>query len=177
MAVACEDGRVSIHGEHPFLPAEDDRAPVRRLRGRLAGGVTVWTALAGGRPAGLTVSSCFVVEPAQIVGVVTEDSDLLERLEESGRFTVQVLDWAQRDVADEVAGLRPAPGGVFRTRRWRDTEWGPVLEGVTTWAGCTVIDTRGLGWRRLVTAEIAYAEAGDLPDPLVWHRGDYRHLG
>lgn len=168
---------MAIHGEHPFLPAEGDRDPIRRLRGRLTGGVTVWTASAAGRPAGLTVSSCFVVEPVHLVGVLTEDSDLLDRAEESGRFTVQVLDWAHRDAADEVAGLRPAPGGVFRTRAWRETEWGPVLDGVTTWAGCLLVDARPLGWHRLVTGEIAYAEAGELADPLLWHRGGYRHLG
>lgn len=168
---------MSIHGEHPFLPAESDRDPVRRVRGRLTGAVTIWTAVAGGRPAGLTVSSWFVAEPAYAVAVLAADSELLERVEESRRCAVQVLDWAQRDVADEVAGLRPAPGGVFRTRTWRETEWGPVLDGVTTWAGCTLVDTRPLGWGRLVTAEVVHAEAGELPDPLLWHRGAYRHLG
>ena len=34
---------VTIHSEHPFLEPEADRDPVRRLRGRLGGAVTLWT--------------------------------------------------------------------------------------------------------------------------------------
>ena len=33
---------MTIHTEHPFLDPEPD--PVRRLRGRLGGAVTLWTA-------------------------------------------------------------------------------------------------------------------------------------
>ncbi len=164
---------MTISGDHPFLPGESDRDPLRRFRGRLTGATTLWTAPG---PVGLTVASVLVAEPAYVVGVVGEDSDLLEGLLDAGRFTVQLLGWEHRDVADEVAGLRPAPGGVFRTRPWRDTDWGPVLDGVTSWAGCTVHDERPLGWGRLVTGEAAHVEVGDLGDPLVWHRGAYRHV-
>ena len=167
---------MTIHGEHPFVPEEPDRDPLRRFRGRLTAAATIWTAAAG-RPAGLTVSSMFVVEPSYVVGLVAEDSDLLERLEESRRFTVQVLDWAQRDEADEVAGVRPAPGGVFRTRSWVDSDWGPVLEGVHSWLGCALLDVRAVGWGRVVTGEVQHATVGPLDDPLVWHRGAYRRLG
>lgn len=168
---------MTIHGEHPFVPDEEERDPLRRLRGRLTGPVTLWTAGAGRSRAGLTVSSVLVAEPVQVVGLVGADSDLLERAEQTGRFTVQVLGWDERDVADEVAGVRPAPGGVFRVRDWRDTDWGPVLAGVTTWAGCRLLDVRDSGWGRLVTGEVEHAEAGELPEPLLWHRGGYRRLG
>ena len=38
---------VTIHTEHPFLDPDGD--PVRRLRGRLGGAVTLWTSGDGAR--------------------------------------------------------------------------------------------------------------------------------
>ena len=43
---------VTIHTTHPF--ADPDARPARRLRGRLGGAVTLWTAGAGADRAGLT---------------------------------------------------------------------------------------------------------------------------
>jgi hypothetical protein len=31
-------GVVTIHSDHPFMPPESDRSPIRRLRGRLTAG-------------------------------------------------------------------------------------------------------------------------------------------
>ena len=41
---------MTIHSEHPFLEPEAERDPVRRLRGRLGGAVTLWTAGDGTGP-------------------------------------------------------------------------------------------------------------------------------
>src|ERR671913_178577 len=48
-----------IHSSDPFATPEQDKSPVRRLRGRLAAGVTLWTTTG---PAGLTVSSMMVAD-------------------------------------------------------------------------------------------------------------------
>ena len=74
----AQNGRVSIHHEHPFLPAEGDRNPVRRLRGRLAAPVTVLTAGAEPDRAGLTVSSVLVLDgdPGIVLAVVDPLSEL-----------------------------------------------------------------------------------------------------
>jgi hypothetical protein len=48
-----------IHSSDPFATPEQDKSPVRRLRGRLASAVTLWTAPG---PAGLTVSSMLVAD-------------------------------------------------------------------------------------------------------------------
>lgn len=182
-----------IHRTHPFVPAEEDRDPVRRLRGRLAAPVTLWTAYAGDRPAGLTVSSVLVAEgdPALLFGVVGEESDLLEALTASGRFAVCVLDWEHRAVADGFAGVRPTPGGSFRGHDWQETTWGPVLAAASTWVGCQLTDVRPSGYARLVEGrmeeivigpEDAEAQAGPeggargAGGALVWRRGRYRRL-
>ncbi len=72
-------GPVTIHDTHPFADAEPD--PARRLRGRLGGTVTLWTAGSGADRAGLTLTSVVVAlgEPARLLGLVDPDSDFARR--------------------------------------------------------------------------------------------------
>ncbi len=107
---------MTIHSEHPFLPPDDDRDPARQLRGRVGATVSLWTAGAGRDRAGLTVSSYLVAagDPSRVVAVLHPESDLLERLEETGAAVVALLDWRHREIADVFAGVMPAPGGPFR---------------------------------------------------------------
>ena len=108
---------MTIHSEHPFLPPEEDRSPVRRLRGRVGSPVTLWTAYDRGRhPVGLTVSSALVAhgDPGWELGLVDPDSDLWAAVERAGRLAVSVLRWPHRSLADAFAGVAPAPGGPFR---------------------------------------------------------------
>lgn len=169
---------MTIHSEHPFLPPEPDRDPVRRLRARVGATVTLWTAGAGAERAGLTVSSYLVAagEPSRVVALLHPESDLLERLEEEGTAVVALLGWRQRDVADVFAGVRPAPGGPFRSGSWEQTAWGPRLLDVPTWAGVRLdaAATRDAGWSRLVEAVVEHVELGDDAEPLVHRRGRYQ---
>lgn len=169
---------MTIHTSDPFATPEGDRSPVRRLRGRLAAAVTVWTAPG---PAGLTVSSMLVADgdPGCVLGLVDDESALWSAIEAAGVFTVVPLGDADRQLADRFAGLLPAPGGVFRDGgSWRDTPYGPVLAGGSrTWAGCRLVDARRLGWGQLVEATIETVEIGPADGgPLVHYRGRYRTL-
>ncbi|GGK32851.1 hypothetical protein GCM10010124_27030 [Pilimelia terevasa] len=165
-----------IHRGDPFATPEADRSPVRRLRGRLAAGITVWTAYGPRGPVGLTVSSTVVAdgEPARLLGLVDDESALWDGLT-AGRFAVAVLAAADRQVADRFAGLMPAPGGPFREGDWVETGYGPVPVGAT-WAGCRVDGTRPYGWALLVEATVEVAELGASLPPLVHYRGRYRTL-
>jgi 3-hydroxy-9,10-secoandrosta-1,3,5(10)-triene-9,17-dione monooxygenase reductase component len=170
---------VTIHSSDPFATPEPLRSPVRKLRGRLPAAVTLWTATDpdGGR-AGLTVSSTLVVDgdPARLLGLVDQESDLWSAAEASGRFVVQPLGPADRQLADRFAGILPAPGGLFLDR-WDSTRWGPILAGRSTWAGCRIDGTRPYGWAMLVEATIEEVVAGDADEPpLVHYRGRYREL-
>ena len=167
---------MTIHSDHPFLEPEGERDPVRRLRGRLGGVVSLWTSGAGADRAGLTVSSYVVAggEPARVLGLVDPDSDLAEGLAESGRAVVQLLRWEHRDLADAFAGVAPAPGGAFRMAEWEETGHGPRLASATTWALVSVEDSRTVGWSTLVTAVVDDVVGGEEPDPLVHRRGRYQ---
>jgi 3-hydroxy-9,10-secoandrosta-1,3,5(10)-triene-9,17-dione monooxygenase reductase component len=165
-----------IHGTDPFATPEGQRSPVRRLRGRLPAAVTLWTAPG---PAGLTVSSTLVAdgEPGRLLGLVDAESELWEAVDATGKFAVTALAPGDRQLADRFAGLFPAPGGLFRDGAWRETEFGPVPESATTWAGCRLDTARAYGWALLVEATIIHVELGDpAQPPLVHHRGRYREI-
>lgn len=165
-----------IHDTDPFATPEAARSPVRRLRGRLAAAVTLWTAPG---PAGLTVSSTLVAdgEPGRVLGLVDDESQLWSAANAAGVFAVAPLRVAHRKLADVFAGLMPAPGGVFTGYEWTQTDFGPVPADVDTWVGCRLDGARELGWLLLVEATIVHVETGvDGRDPLVHYRGAYREL-
>lgn len=193
---------MTIHSTDPFATPEEQRSPLRRLRGRLAAPVTLWTADGPAGPAGLTVSSMLVAEgePGRVLGLVDDESQLWEAVREVRRFAVCVLGPGDRRLADRFAGLMPAPGGLFRGYEWTQTPYGPVPAtpgepvggalssgteparpappaGSRTWAGCILSAARPYGWALLVEAVVERVAIGTLGDPLVHFRGRYRELG
>lgn len=166
---------MTIHSDHPFADPASGRDPVRRFRGRIGGAVTLWTAGAGRARAGLTVSSVMVAggEPSRVLALLDPDSDLAETLASTGRSVVHLLRWADRDLAEMFAGTAPAPGGRFAQAAFVDTEWGPRLAGVETWAGVSLEDAREVGWSTLVTAVVDAVTVGVEDDPLVHRRGRF----
>jgi 3-hydroxy-9,10-secoandrosta-1,3,5(10)-triene-9,17-dione monooxygenase reductase component len=165
-----------IHSSDPFATPEQEKSAVRRLRGRIAAPVTLWTAPG---PAGLTVSSVLVADgsPGRVLGLVDEESEFWDAAATAGRFTVTPLGPGDQQLADRFAGLMPAPGGLFAGGGWTETEFGPVPAGAGTWAGCRLDGQRPYGWGLLIEATI---EAIQLDDagfvPLLHFRGRYRGL-
>lgn len=164
-----------IHHTDPFATPEADRSPVRRLRGRLASSVTLWTAPG---PAGLTVSSTVLADgdPARLLGLIDDESDFWSAASTAGRFAVTPLGPGDRQLADQFAGLFPAPGGLFAGDRWTPTDYGPVLADAGGWAGCRLDSARGYGWALLVEATVERVEVADGAGPLIHYRGRYRTL-
>jgi flavin reductase (DIM6/NTAB) family NADH-FMN oxidoreductase RutF len=169
---------MTIHREHPFDTPDDDRDPVRRLRGRIGATVSLWTSGDGIDRAGLTVSSYLVAtgEPGRVVGLLHADSDLLEQLEETGTAVVALLGIGDQRLADVFAGVMPAPGGAFRLIEWEQTAWGPRPSHATTWLGVRLdpASRHDVGWSVLVEAVIEHAEVGGEDAPLVHRRGRYQ---
>ncbi len=170
---------MTIHSEHPFQEALAARDPVRRLRGRLGGTVSLWTAGGGGGVprAGLTVSSRMVStgDPGHALALLDPDSDFAETLVKTRTCVMSLLGWEHRDLADAFAGVSPAPGGRFRLGEWAESDWGPVLGGVTAWVGLRLTegDLPAVGWSVLADGVIEHIEIGDEAEPLMHRRGRY----
>ena len=163
---------MTIHSEHPFLDPSAD--PVRRLRGRLGGTVTLWTS--GSSPkAGLTVSSVMVAggEPGRVLGLIDPDSDLREVLGATGRAVVHLLEWGHRDLAEAFAGQLPSPGGPFRMGEWEQTDHGPRLLSASSWVAVSLESTETVGWSDLVVTRVDGVVLGEDGEPLVHRRGRY----
>jgi len=172
---------VTIHSEHPFLPPEPERNPTRQLRGRMPLPVSVWAAELDGRRVGWTVSSMIVAdgEPAEVVGLVDEDSELADAIEQTRTVAISLLGGSHRSLADAFAGVAPAPGGAFRLGTWTATGWGPVLDGAVGWVGARLVDgdVGHAGWGLLVRARLERVELGSTTDGVLGYlRGRYRQL-
>lgn len=168
---------MTIHDTHPFADPDRGSEPsrVRRLRGRVGGVVSLWTAGEGVDRAGLTVTSFLVVagEQARVIGLVDPDSDLADFVERTGRAVLALLQWSDRGLAEAFAGTAPAPGGRFALAPFVATPWGPRLERATTWAGLAVESTVDVGWSRQLTCVVEHVEVGEDAEPLVHRRGRY----
>lgn len=173
---------MTIHSDHPFLPSEPDRAPLRRFRGRMTAPVSLWTAYAGERRVGWTVSSLMVADgpTPTVLGLLDPDADLTEAVvpapdrEDPRTVAVTLLGWRHRGLPDAFAGLAPAPGGPFRLAEWLQTPYGPVLADAPGWLGATVHEARPVGWSTLLSARIDHVELGAEEQDLLGHvRGRY----
>ncbi len=165
---------MTIHTTHPFEPGEGDRDPLRRLRGRLPSPVSVWTTGAARSRAGLTVSSFLVAdgEPARVLGLVDEESELWDERPEA--VVVNVLGADHAWLADAFAGTAPAPGGPFTLGTWSDTDWGPALDDAVAHVGVRLVDEepRHVGWGLLVEGVVEHVDLRD-GAALVHTRGRY----
>lgn len=169
---------MTIHSDHPFVPADGDKDQLRRLRGRMPAPVTVWAAGADAQRRGLTVSSILLAagDPDRVVGLIDPESAFWESAPTT--WTVNVLGAEHEFLADAFAGTAPAPGGPFTLGEWSDSEWGPVLAGSAGWIGVRLEATepRSVGWARLVEG-IVESVTVESAEPLVHLRGRYRDLG
>lgn len=170
-----DDGRQRI-GDDPFVAPVDQRDPAKRLRGRLAAPVTIWTTYDGsGVPVGVTISSVIVVDGDRpsVVAIVQPLSEFWEAVGESGRFVLHVVDSGAQRVADTFAGRYPGADSSFPP----DTiasEWGPVLGRFPTRAYCTLAGVLLEGQPLVVRGLIdRLAVDEDAERPLVHYRGRY----
>jgi flavin reductase (DIM6/NTAB) family NADH-FMN oxidoreductase RutF len=165
-----------IHYEDPFATPAELREPARRLRGRLAAPVTVWTAGDPGAATGLTVSSVLVAEgaPALLLGLISPTSDLWDTIRDTGKFVVHILDEGNEVLAQRFAGTRPSPGGLFADMRKETTDWGPVLLDFGNRAMCSLQDGPEVGLHVMVKGAIDEIVLTDFDEPLVYFRGRYR---
>ena len=147
----------------------------REVMGRLAGGVTVVTALGGdGLPRGFTataVCSVSLVPPLVLVCVGT-DAITPGAIREAGRYALNFLRSEDTATADRFAGSK---GTKFEGVEWVAAPGGsPLLPGGLAWVECTVENEVEAGDHTIFIGRVAAAaiESAQEP-PLVLFGGRY----
>ena len=167
-----------IHDSDPFAVPEEDRDPLRRLRGRLPAPVTVVTAGEGPAATGLTVSSLMIADgtPGTIAFLCGHNADLGDAVAAGGGFVVHALTAADHALADRFAGIAPSPGGLFAGLAVRPGRWGPVLDSLGTRVECRWVESRDVGWYLVISGAVESVALGVPEAPLLRYRGRYRDL-
>jgi flavin reductase (DIM6/NTAB) family NADH-FMN oxidoreductase RutF len=174
-------GGSTVHFGDPWADPEQSRDPIRRIRGRLPAGVTVWTSGQSeprtGEWAGLTVSSLFLAqgEPPELAGLVGPDTDLADMIEATNCFVVHPLSDtpSHRRLAQHFAGILPASDELLSIEPSR---YGPQLIAVADRLYCRATGTRPLGWSLLVAGVIEDVSLAPAGPGLAWHRGRFHRI-
>jgi flavin reductase (DIM6/NTAB) family NADH-FMN oxidoreductase RutF len=160
---------------HPI--GESLRAAMRRW----ASGVTVVTATAGERRAGMTVSAFVSVslEPPVLLVSLREGSETLDLARASGAFAVSILGETNEALSGRFAS--PLPAGMtdrFEGVPTVTAETGaPVLADATGWIDCRVRETHAVGTHALLLGDVVAAHASEGPArPLLYVDRGYRRL-
>ncbi|MCW2786353.1 MAG: flavin reductase domain protein FMN-binding protein [Marmoricola sp.] len=136
--------------------------------------MSLWTTGDRSERVGLTVSSVMVAngDPARILGLLDPDAAFTDALRASGRAVVQLLTWADRDLAEAFGGTAPSPGGPFRHGVWDQTDHGPALRDRTR-ALVRLESERVEGWSVLVSTLVEELLVLTDDAPLEHRRGHY----
>jgi flavin reductase (DIM6/NTAB) family NADH-FMN oxidoreductase RutF len=139
--------------------------------GAAAAGVTVITTNGPAGRFGLTVSAVSSVsaEPPMLLACVNRKNPAAAAIEANGRFAVNVLGAAARDVAEVFAG-RPSEGRAydFARHRWQSGENGlPLLEEAAAHFECEIVRAIDAGTHRIFIGRVIKS-ARNHAEPLVY---------
>jgi len=146
-----------------------DSHTFRESMARVCAPVTIVTTLADdGGPYGTTVSAfaSLSLEPPMVSVSLDKNSNILARVADTRRLSVNVLSTGQRDIAKTFAR---AGGDKFAGVQWSVKEGLPHLGAVASWLACEVIRLVDGGDHTVVLAVVKHAEFSDLL-PLVYAR-------
>jgi flavin reductase (DIM6/NTAB) family NADH-FMN oxidoreductase RutF len=137
--------------------------------------VSVVTVEAGGRHAGLTVTSLvsLSLEPPLVGVAVSRQAALHELLREAGSFAVSILAVGQDHIAQHFARGVP-PIGLWTGIEIRASRLGaPLLAGALGWVECRLASEHATGDHTFFVGEVVAAERGPGSAALVHLRQSY----
>lgn len=147
----------------------------REVMGRLAGGVTVVTALGGdGLPRGFTATAVCSVSlvPPLVLVCVGRAANTPGAIREAGRYALNFLRSGDAASADRFAGSK---GKKFAGVEWVDAPGGsPILPGVLAWVECEVERELEAGDHTIFIGRVTAAAIQSAQEnPLVHFGGRY----
>ncbi|WP_235214898.1 flavin reductase family protein [Rhodococcus opacus] len=140
----------------------------RDLMARVCAPVTIVTTADADGPHGATASSFTSLsqEPPLITVAFDRRSALLQRIQCTGRFGINLLHHRQDDLAMLFA-TRGAGADRFAGTSWRHDTGLPRINGAAGWAECELYDTVQGGDHLLLMGLVTKVDKADLP-PLVY---------
>ncbi len=149
---------------------------LRLAMSRLATGVTVVTASAGGHDHAMTANSFTSVslDPPLVLVCVQQGGGFHEAVIESGRWGVSVLAEEHRAVASWLSTPgRPLHGQLARVPHRRTASGVVLVEGALAVLECETVQVHEAGDHAIVVARVVMAEHADRGEPLIYHRSRY----
>jgi 3-hydroxy-9,10-secoandrosta-1,3,5(10)-triene-9,17-dione monooxygenase reductase component len=152
---------------------DPDPERFRQVLGHFATGVTVITGMHEDDPAGFACQSfaALSLDPPLVLFCPGKLSGTWPRIARTGDLAVNMLASSQRDLARKFGvsssdkfdgvGWRPAPNGA------------PILDGVLSWAACTVETVHVAGDHFVVIARVTELGATEAGEPLLFYRGRF----
>jgi 3-hydroxy-9,10-secoandrosta-1,3,5(10)-triene-9,17-dione monooxygenase reductase component len=162
----------------PARPARFEPEPgrFRQALGHFCTGVTVVTTADDDGPAGFACQSFAAVslEPPLVLFCPSRTSVTWPRIARAGFFCANVLTGDQQDLC-RIFGTSAATGAdKFAGVAWSPSSSGaPVLDGVLTWAGCTVDAVHEAGDHHVVIGRVTELGECRPGKPLLFYRGRY----
>lgn len=161
----------------PAADVQLDLGRFRRVLSQFCTGIVVVTALADGRPVGLTCQafSSLSLDPPLVLFSVARTSRSWPLARAAGRFAVNILGADQELLsrafsvpgADKFAGQPWHPGGAGT----------PLLNGALAHIECGVHAVHDGGDHEIVVGRVLALHEHERPvGPLLYFRSEYRHL-
>ena len=156
-----------------------DPEQLRRAMRAWTTGVTVVTAIHGGKQYGMTVNSftSISLEPPLVSVALRQLTHTHELVEKSREFGVTILSVEQRGLSDRFAGKYPEItdrfAGVPTETLLLDA---PLIRGGTAYFNCRVVSSMPVGENTLFVAEVVAARGEGEGEPLVYHNRTYWKL-
>ncbi|EKN65354.1 flavin reductase domain-containing protein FMN-binding protein [Neobacillus bataviensis LMG 21833] len=150
-----------------------DERQFRNAMGKFATGVTVIAAEVDGNVHGMTANAFMSVSlsPKLVVISIAEKAQMLEKIKQSGAFSVNILASDQKDLSMVFAGQMKDHQEVVFDR----LDGVPVLPNVLTQISCEVTAAHVEGDHTLFIGRVTDIHVND-SDPLIYYSGKYRSL-
>ena len=152
---------------HVVAPAE-----MRRVLGHFASGVTIVTGMYDGRPVGFACQSFTSVslDPPLVLFCPANTSVTWPLIQQVGSFSVNVLAEDQTELCRQFA---VSGDNKFAGMTWRETAWGPSLDGVLATVHCVVEQVHPAGDHQVVIGRVQELVTHRDVGPLLFFRGEF----
>ncbi|MBI2706670.1 MAG: flavin reductase family protein [Actinobacteria bacterium] len=150
-----------------------DAAKFRQVLGHFPTGVTVITAMEGGKPVGFAVGSfaSLSLAPPQVLLCAGKSSSTWPKIEAAGSFCVNILADDQEDVCRVFASKAE---DKFAEIGWKHSGNGaPIINGVLAYVDCTIGDVVESGDHFVVIGVVDDLDVMHEGGPLLFFRGGY----